>query len=292
MEACRLYSKFSARPSNLEAIPSVVEKVVNHSIVVFRQCLHFCLVAKWEMQTVYVCLFCPKAVRCSMYGRPGACYIDIAGDMVNAKVDRKKVRLDDYFFFLLHGICMVLLLTKVCLCSREVSCCPSPPLSAADSRAITDAVSVLTAAKRPLIIIGKGDKNLPWNTKVHVKMHLWFSWIIVRRQWKLHWPTGAAYARAESGLREFVEMSGLPFLPTPMGKGVLPDDHPNCVAAARSRSVSQHKVTTRVWNLMSIYCFIPRLLSFLYFKQGSSSSWCNSTDWSSTKLDSTFWSAS
>lgn len=30
-------------------------------------------------------------------------------------------------------------------------------------------------------------------------------------------------------------MSGLPFLPTPMGKGVLPDDHPNCVAAARSR---------------------------------------------------------
>lgn len=47
--------------------------------------------------------------------------------------------------------------------------------------------------------------------------------------------TGAAYSRAESGLREFVEMSGLPFLPTPMGKGVLPDDHPNCVAAARSR---------------------------------------------------------
>lgn len=47
--------------------------------------------------------------------------------------------------------------------------------------------------------------------------------------------TGAAYSRAEGGLREFVEVSGLPFLPTPMGKGVLPDDHPNCVAAARSR---------------------------------------------------------
>lgn len=27
-----------------------------------------------------------------MYGRPGACYVDIAGDMVNAKVDRSKVR--------------------------------------------------------------------------------------------------------------------------------------------------------------------------------------------------------
>lgn len=50
--------------------------------------------------------------------------------------------------------------------------------------------------------------------------------------------TGAAYGRVETALKEFVELSGLPFLPTPMGKGVLPDDHPNCVAAARSRSAS------------------------------------------------------
>lgn len=48
-------------------------------------------------------LFFPKAVRCSMYGRPGACYVDIAGDMVNAKVDRSKVRLGVLFcFFLLR----------------------------------------------------------------------------------------------------------------------------------------------------------------------------------------------
>lgn len=41
-----------------------------------------------------------------MYGRPGACYVDIAGDMVNAKVDRNKVRLGDFFFlnlFFLRG---------------------------------------------------------------------------------------------------------------------------------------------------------------------------------------------
>lgn len=55
-------------------------------------------------------------------------------------------------------------------------------------------------------------------------------------------PTGAAYGRAETVLREFVEMSDLPFLPTPMGKGVLPDDHPNCVAAARSRSATLSKL--------------------------------------------------
>uniref|UniRef100_A0AAQ5XHR1 2-hydroxyacyl-CoA lyase n=1 Tax=Amphiprion ocellaris TaxID=80972 RepID=A0AAQ5XHR1_AMPOC len=124
----------------------------------------------------------PQAARTSMYGRPGACYVDIAGDMVNAKVDRSKV--------------------------REVSCCPPPPVSLADHDEITKAISVLKTAKAPLIIIGKG----------------------------------AAYGRAETVLKEFVEMSGLPFLPTPMGKGVLPDDHPNCVAAARSRALLQADV--------------------------------------------------
>ncbi|CAM4698569.1 unnamed protein product [Leuciscus chuanchicus] len=148
VEACRLYSKFSARPSSLEMIPAVVE----------------------------------KAVRSSIYGRPGACYIDIAGDMVNAKTDRTSVRF--------------------------VSCCPAPPVSQADSREITQAVRLLKAAQRPLIIVGKG----------------------------------AAYARAEKEIRELVEVTGIPFLPTPMGKGVLPDDHSNCVAAARSRALLQADV--------------------------------------------------
>uniref|UniRef100_A0A1A8EC95 2-hydroxyacyl-CoA lyase 1 n=1 Tax=Nothobranchius kadleci TaxID=1051664 RepID=A0A1A8EC95_NOTKA len=148
VEACRLYSKFSARPSSLEAIPSVME----------------------------------KAVRTSIYGRPGAVYIDIAGDMVNAKVERTKV--------------------------RGVSCCSPPPVSLADHTAVTEAVVLLKAAKAPLVIIGKG----------------------------------AAYGRAEAVLREFVETSGLLFLPTPMGKGVVPDDHPNCVSAARSRALLQADV--------------------------------------------------
>ncbi|XP_032414954.1 2-hydroxyacyl-CoA lyase 1 isoform X1 [Xiphophorus hellerii] len=148
VEACRLYSKFTARPSSLEAIPSVIE----------------------------------KAVRTSIYGRSGAVYVDIAGDMVNAKIERDKV--------------------------REVSCCPPPPVSLASSVAVEEALSVLKAAKTPLVIIGKG----------------------------------AAYSRAEAVLREFVEESGLPFLPTPMGKGVLPDDHPSCVAAARSRALLQADV--------------------------------------------------
>ena len=49
--------------------------------------------------------------------------------------------------------------------------------------------------------------------------------------------TGAAYSGAEGAIREFVLGNKLPFLPTPMGKGMLPDDDPLCVAPARSRSV-------------------------------------------------------
>ena len=47
--------------------------------------------------------------------------------------------------------------------------------------------------------------------------------------------SGAAYAHAEKPLQEFVERCKLPFLPTPMGKGVISDEHSLCVAAARSR---------------------------------------------------------
>ncbi|XP_053483700.1 2-hydroxyacyl-CoA lyase 1 [Ictalurus furcatus] len=148
VEACRLYSKFSARPGSLVMIPAVVE----------------------------------KAVRSSIYGRPGACYIDIPGDMVNARVDRKTIRFP--------------------------SCCPPPPVSLANNHEISKAVTMLKQAQRPLLIIGKG----------------------------------AAYSRAENEIKELVEVSGLPFLPTPMGKGVLPDDHPNCVAAARSRALLQADV--------------------------------------------------
>ena len=56
-------------------------------------------------------------------------------------------------------------------------------------------------------------------------------------------PVGAAYGQAEKEIKDLVESCGLPFLPTPMGKGVLPDDHANCVAAARSRSVPLHRIT-------------------------------------------------
>ncbi|XP_063778014.1 2-hydroxyacyl-CoA lyase 1 isoform X2 [Pseudophryne corroboree] len=145
VETCRLYSKFSARPSSLEAIPTVIE----------------------------------KAVRTSMYGRPGACYVDIPGDFVNKMVARGDVRYTD--------------------------CCLPRPISLADPLEILKAVTVLKKAEKPLVIVGKG----------------------------------AAFSRAEYSIRRLVDECGLPFLPTPMGKGVVPDNHPYCVSAARS-SALQH----------------------------------------------------
>ena len=59
---------------------------------------------------------------------------------------------------------------------------------------------MLKSAKRPLIILGKG----------------------------------AAYAQADDAIRALVEKSGVPFLPMSMGKGLLPDTHPQCAGAARS----------------------------------------------------------
>src|SRR4029453_14875257 len=74
--------------------------------------------------------------------------------------------------------------------------------------AVKRALEVLKSAKRPLIILGKG----------------------------------AAYAQADEQIRAFVEKSGAPFLPMSMGKGLLPDTHPQCAGAARSTVLKESDV--------------------------------------------------
>jgi oxalyl-CoA decarboxylase len=66
--------------------------------------------------------------------------------------------------------------------------------------AVKRALDVLKGAKRPLIILGKG----------------------------------AAYAQADDDIKNFVEMSGVPFLQMSMAKGLLPDTHAQSAGAARS----------------------------------------------------------
>lgn len=53
---------------------------------------------------------------------------------------------------------------------------------------------------------------------------------------------GAAYARAEQNVNELIARTKFPFLPTAMGKGVIRDDHPNCVSSARSLALQKADV--------------------------------------------------
>jgi oxalyl-CoA decarboxylase len=76
---------------------------------------------------------------------------------------------------------------------------PAPRVRPAPD-AVERAIGVMKSAERPLIVIGKG----------------------------------AAYDQSDDLIRELVEKSGYPFLPMSMAKGILPDTHPQCAAAARS----------------------------------------------------------
>jgi oxalyl-CoA decarboxylase len=74
--------------------------------------------------------------------------------------------------------------------------------------AVQRAVDLIKGAKRPLILLGKG----------------------------------AAYAQADAEIRQFVELSGIPYLPMSMAKGLLPDTHPQCVSATRSYVLAESDV--------------------------------------------------
>ncbi|GAQ80211.1 pyruvate decarboxylase family protein [Klebsormidium nitens] len=69
---------------------------------------------------------------------------------------------------------------------------------------VAAAVSLLRNARSPLVVFGKG----------------------------------AAYAHAEDGIRSLVDRTGIPFIATPMGKGVVPDSHPLNAGAARSLALA------------------------------------------------------
>jgi 2-hydroxyacyl-CoA lyase 1 len=53
---------------------------------------------------------------------------------------------------------------------------------------------------------------------------------------------GMAYSRAEDEVRKFIERTKVPFLASPMGKGVMPDSHPLSVGAARSHALQNADV--------------------------------------------------
>ncbi|KAJ0771021.1 hypothetical protein HanPI659440_Chr07g0264271 [Helianthus annuus] len=79
------------------------------------------------------------------------------------------------------------------------------PVKSVSNDDIAKAISAIRKAERPLIVFGKG----------------------------------AAIARAENEIKDLVEKTGIPFLPTPMGKGLLPDTHELAATAARSLAIGK-----------------------------------------------------
>ena len=125
-----------------------------------------------------------RAIRTSLSGRPGGVYLDITTEMLSMTMDMAEAQ-----------------------ASIFTPIDPSPVLSPS-STSVNRALKLLSNARKPLIILGKG----------------------------------AAYAQADEAIKEFIEKSGIPYLPMSMAKGLLPDDHPQCAASARSLVLGQADV--------------------------------------------------
>ncbi len=122
------------------------------------------------------------ATRHAIYGRPGACYLDMPDDIISGECDP-----DDIV---------------------QVERVPEPPRMVAPTENIEAALDVLEGAERPLVLVGKG----------------------------------MAWAHAENEVRDFIDRTQIPFVRSPMGKGVIPDDHPLAASAARTLALQQADV--------------------------------------------------
>jgi len=141
-------------------------------------CKYAHAVEKLERIPFYV----EQAIRQSLYGRPGAAYLDMPDDVISGEIDEADV--------------------------PPANTVAEPPRSLAPQDRIEAALDALQGAKRPLVIVGKG----------------------------------MAWARAEDEVRQLIERTQVPFLATPMGKGVVPDDHPLSVGGARSHALKEADV--------------------------------------------------
>ncbi|CAO2656702.1 Nn.00g055050.m01.CDS01 [Neocucurbitaria sp. VM-36] len=84
----------------------------------------------------------------------------------------------------------------------------NPPRGASNAHSLDKIVELIKGAQAPLVLIGKG----------------------------------AAYACAEKAICSFIDLTHIPFLPSPMGKGVVRDSHANNVSSARSAALKSADV--------------------------------------------------
>jgi acetolactate synthase-1/2/3 large subunit len=139
-------------------------------------------VTKWA-ERVYETKRIPEmiatAFRTAISGKPGPVYLDLPGDVLFASVEESEVVWPEPL--------------------RE------RPRPAADPVQIRQAIEMLGAAERPVIISGSGI--------------LW--------------------SDASRAMTEWVETSGIPFYTTPQGRGVVPEDHRLAFPNARSTALRE-----------------------------------------------------
>jgi len=142
----------------------------------------FCKYAHAVEHVHRVPYYVEQAVRHSIYGRPGASYLDMPDDIIQGEIDEDEVQM--------------------------AATIPEPPRMQAVPEEVEAALDAMESAERPLVIVGKG----------------------------------MAWAQAEDEVRAFIERTQLPFLASPMGKGVMDDNHPLSVGAARSHALKEADV--------------------------------------------------
>ena len=117
-----------------------------------------------------------RAIRAACSGRPGGVYLDVPASLMGQVMDAAEGA------------------------KSLIEVVDPAPAQFPAPEAVDRAIATLKAAKKPLIILGKG----------------------------------AAYAQADEVVRAFVEKTGAPYIAMSMAKGLLPDDHPQYAGAARS----------------------------------------------------------
>jgi 2-hydroxyacyl-CoA lyase 1 len=142
----------------------------------------FCKFAHAVEHVHRISFYVELAVRQSIYGRPGAVYLDMPDDIINGEIEEED--------------------------AVETAVIPEPPRMQAMPEDVEKALDVLEDAKNPVVIVGKG----------------------------------MAWSRAEDEVRAFIERTQLPFLASPLGKGVMDDNHPLSVGAARSHALKEADV--------------------------------------------------
>jgi oxalyl-CoA decarboxylase len=117
-----------------------------------------------------------RAIRAAVSGRPGGVYLDLPAKLFAQSMDAEAGA------------------------KSLIKVVDPAPKQIPGADAVKRAVDLLRAAKKPLIVLGKG----------------------------------AAYSQADAEIRCFIEKTGIPYLPMSMAKGLLPDTHELCASAARS----------------------------------------------------------